>query len=242
MTWLFRISAGLLVVDLALLTVWIAIRLNCSPASFNPAEVTPWIVAAGVLAALITLSINQLREASEEYLESATDLLSKAYEILEASKDDHGRPKNSRLNWLTSARLIRTAESIAGLVTVESHRRIWREQKEYWRGRLRDLIKPEKSDFPKEYYAAKPEHMWGYGDGDQVPLSERSLAVLYRFIQWPEDMEDPLKNDKSFTEEEINKMALFGPKGLGELLEEVEAIRAKNIKAAQELKGPQNNQ
>lgn len=127
MTWLFRISAGLLVVDLAFLTVWIAIRLNCSPASFSPAEITPWIVVAGVLAALITLSINQLREASEEYLENATDLLSKAYAILETSKDDQGRPKNSRLNWLTSARLIRTAESIADLVTVESHRRIWRE-------------------------------------------------------------------------------------------------------------------
>lgn len=228
MTWLFRILAGLLVVVLALLIVWIAIRLNCNPASFSPAEVTPLIVLAGVLTALITWLFNQRREASEEYLESATDLISKAYAILETSKDDHGRPRNSRLNWLTSARLIRTAESIADLVTVESHRRIWQEQKEYWRGRLRDLIRPENNDFPKEYYAAKPEHMWGYGDGDQIPLSERSLAVLYRFIQWPDDMEDPLINDTSFTKEEIEKMVVFGPKGLGKLLEEVEQIRTKN--------------
>jgi len=227
MTWLFRISTGLLVVDLALLTVWIAVRIYCSPASFSPIEITPWIVAAGVLAALITLSINQLRETSEEYLKNATDLLSKAYEILETNKDDHGRPKNSRLNWLTAARLIRTAEGIAGLVTVESHRRIWREQNEYWRGRLRDLINPGIESFPKEYYAAKPEHMLSYGDDDRQPLSERSLAVLYRFVQWPEGLEDPLKNDISFTKEEIQKMALFGPKGLGELLEEVEQIRTR---------------
>lgn len=75
--------------------------------------------------------------------------------------------------------------------------------------------------------------MISYCDDDQVPLSERSLAVLYRFIEWPDDMEDPLKNDKSFTKEEINKMALLGSKGLGELLEEVEVIRPKNIKATQ---------
>lgn len=228
MTWLFRISVGLLMVILALLAVWIATSLIYSPTSFSPTEFTPLFVAAGVLAALITFSKNQLREASEEYLENATDLLSKAYSILETNKDDKGRPKNSRLNWLTAARLIRTAESIADLVTVDSHRRIWREQEEYWRGRLRDLIRPENNDFPKEYYAAKPEHLLGYSNGDQIPLSERSLAVLYRFVQWPDDMEDPLKNDTSFTKEEIEKMALFGPKGLGELLEEKEQIKSKN--------------
>lgn len=230
MKWFFRISAGLLVVDLALLTGWIAIRLGCNPSSFSTVEITPWIVAAGVLVALVTLSINQCREASEEYLESATDLLAKAYGILEASKDDQGRPRNSRLNWLTSARLIRTAENIAALVSMESHQRIWREKKEYWRGRLRDLIKPEKNEFPMEYFAEKPEHMIAYSEKDRAPLSQKSLAVLYRFVEWPSDVEDPLKNEKSFTKEEIDNMtrlgpARFGPRGLGKLLEEVEKIK-----------------
>jgi hypothetical protein len=206
-----------------LLTAWLGIRLSCNPSSFSTAEVTPWIVAAGVLVALVTLLINQLRAASEEYLKSAIELLSKAYEILDASKDDQGRPKNSRLNWLTSARLIRAAENIAALVTEKSHRRIWREQKEYWRGRLRDLIKPEKNDFPMEYYAAS------HGDENRAPLSQQSLAVLYRFVEWPGDMEDPLRNEKLFTKEEIDNMVRFGPKGLGKRLEEVEAIRVKNM-------------
>jgi len=224
MKWLFRISASLLVIDLILLTAWIAVRLICNPAAFSPLEVSPWIVAAGVLAALITLSINQLRVASEEYLENASDLLSKAYEMLAATKDAQGRPKNSRINWLTSARLIRTAESIAGFVTVESHRRIWREQKEYWRGRLRDLISPSFEGFPEEYYASSPKAMLVYGDEDQEPLSERSLSVLYRFVQWQEGTEDPLKNDSSFSDGEIKQMVLFGPKGLGRLLEKVRQI------------------
>ena len=223
---LFKISAGLLIVDLVLLTAWIAARLYCNPASFSPIEISPFIVTAGVLAALITLSTNQLREESEEYLENATDLLSKAYKILESSRDDHGRPKNSRLNWLTAARLIRTAESIGDLLTLDSHRRILREQKEYWRGRIRDLISPTHDGFPREYYAENAEKMMVYGDDDQEPLSERSLVVLYRFVKWPEGLEDPLKNDGSFTDEEIEHMAHFGPKQLGRLLQEVRQIRS----------------
>jgi len=224
MKWLLRISFGFLVACLITLVVLVVLKFKNIPAVISTADVTPFIVMAGVLIALATLIINQRRVASEEYLENATDLLSKAYEILSETKDGQGVPKNSRINWLTAARLIRTAESIAELLTEESHKRIWREKKEYWRGRLRDLINPNNDGFVKGYYAATPELMLVYGDHDPVPLSERSLAVLYRFVRWPKGSEDPLKNESIFSDAEIDEMVLLGPKQLGQLLKEVRQI------------------
>ena len=220
----------MLLIDLSALTSLLIFRLCTSAATFSFSDTTPHIVAAGVLVALVTLLMNQRRIASEEFLKNASDLLSNAYEILEKSKDDNGIPKNSRINWLTAARLIRTAESIAELLTEESHQRIWRETKEYWRGRLRDLINPSNGSFPNNYFAAKPLDMLVWGDGDQEPLSEKSLTVLYRFIQWPDHFEDPLKKERAFSDEEIEKMSMFGPKQLGELLKEARQITiSKNI-------------
>jgi hypothetical protein len=225
MKWLFRIVAALLVVDLIAVAVSIVVRLECSPTSFNLGDVTPLIVLAGVLIALITLSVNHRRVASEEYLENATDLLSKSYEILDTTKDERGVPKNNRINWLTAARLIRTSESIAELLTEESHKRIWQEKKEYWRGRLRDLIYPNRDGFPQTYFAEKPELMIGWSNDDQEPLSEKSLVVLYRFIQW--QIKDPLSNEDKFSDKEIEEMATFGPKQLGQLLKKVREITNK---------------
>ena len=225
MKWIFQICAGFLIVDLSAIAWWVLIT-----PTITSGEITPLIVIAGVLVALVTLMINQRRVASEEYLENATDLLSKAYEILERTKDENGIPKNSRINWITAARLILTAENIGGMLTEVSHQRIWQEKKEYWRGRLRDLIYPNHEGFPKTYYAEKAEHMLTWGNKDQEPLSEKSLAVLYRFISWPENTDDSLSKIKKFSEAEIEKMATFGPKQLGKLLQEVREITKKSQK------------
>jgi hypothetical protein len=49
-------------------------------------------------------------------------------------------------------------------------------------------------------------------------------------VRWPEGQEDPLKNEEEFTKGEINKMALFGPQGLGALLEDFQELRSKKDK------------
>ena len=224
MTWLFRISTSLFVVALAFLVVWISVRLSTNPSLHSPTEMVPFFILGGVFVAILSLGSNHRREASEEYLENAIDLLSKAYETLKNSNGG-GPPKNSRIIWLTSARLIKTGESISRLITEQSHKRIWLEQKEYWRGQLRDLIFPDEDGFPKDYYAEKPEHMISWANAERTPLSLTSLEVLYRFIRWPKDAEDPLKNEPPFTEPEIWTMEHMGPKGLGHLLREVKKLR-----------------
>lgn len=226
---LLSVLVGLLAVDLLLVTIWIAGRLVTVGLMISPAEVAPFFVAAGVLLALVSLLLNRRREASEDYLESASDLIEKAYEVL-GEKDDEGRPKNSRINWLTSARLLRKSQQIATRITDKSHKQIWTEKLEYWRGRFHDLIYPSPDGFPSTYYAEKPEHLSAWSDDNREPLSLKSLAVLYRFVRWPEGYSDPLQDEAGFSDEEIHKMAAFGPKGLGELLEEFQKSREKKAK------------
>ncbi|WP_048441059.1 hypothetical protein [Caenimonas sp. SL110] len=229
MQFLLAALMGLLAVDLLLVTIWIAVRLASDTATGSPAEVAPFFVAAGVFLALVSLLLNRRREASKDYLESATDLIEKAYEVLN-DRDDAGRPKNSRINWLTSARLLRKSEQIARRITDRSHVQIWKEKLEYWRGKLHDLILPGNEGFPSSYYAEKPDHLYAWSDDVREPLSLKSLAVLYRFVRWPAGHEDPLKDDEGFTEDEIQKMAMFGPRGLGELLEDFHELRRKKEK------------
>ena len=59
----------------------------------------------------------------------------------------------------------------------------------------------------------------------RAPLSEKSLAFLYRFVRWPENMSDPLRDEPNFTDEEIERMRSFGPRGLGNLIAEVRRLR-----------------
>jgi hypothetical protein len=106
---LLNILVGILSVDLLLVAIWITARLVTPGLAISPAEVAPFFVAAGVFLALISILLNNRREASEDYLESASDLIEKAYEVL-SEKDDEGRPKNNRINWLTSARLLRKSQ------------------------------------------------------------------------------------------------------------------------------------
>jgi hypothetical protein len=226
MQFLLGALVGLLVVDLLLVAAWTSLRLASDAANVSPAEIAPFFVAAGVLLALVSLLLNRRREASKDYLESASDLIEKAYEVLN-DRDDAGRPRNSRINWLTAARLLRKSEEIAKRITDRSHVEIWKEKIEYWRGKFHDLIFPSTAGFPSSYYAEKPEHLYGWLDDDQEPLSVKSLAVLYRFVRWPEGHDDPLKNETGFSDEEIHKMAMFGPRGLGELLEKFQELRSK---------------
>ena len=187
------------------------------------AEIGPLVVGAGVLVALITLALNMRRQSSEDYLESASELIEKAYNIL-AQLDDKGRPKNIRLNWLTAARCLITSENISKLVAVKSHKKIYRERREYWQARFYDLINPSGEGFPEDYYADSPKNMIMSSEEEREPLDESSLAVMYRFVLWPKGFEDPLKNEPKFTDKEIDRMERFGPKGLGRLIKKVRQL------------------
>ena len=210
MMMLFKIFVWCLVADLIFLVAQIIARLFSETSFLSQAEMTPTVIIAGVLTALITLIINQfhkdlerLHKVSGEYLKHATSILSKAYENFSSKDPDYELPLNSRINWLTAARLIKTAEDISHLITEDTHQRIWEDEKEYWRGKFRDQINPRGDKIPgdripEKYYTGGSNRIFDFGKNGEEPLSEKSIAVLWRFIQWSDEAEDPIKNEPKF--------------------------------------------
>ncbi len=224
MATLLNVALIALSLDAGLIAGILISRLWRAPETFSVLDLGPLLVAASVLTALVAFLVNLRRARSEDVLEAATDLLEKAYEKL-APKEDSNQPSNRRLSWLSAARLIVTAERLGNDITEPSHQSIYREKKEYWRTRLYELIWPSIEGLPSSFYAEKPEHMIGHSGDVREPLSEKSLAFLYRFIRWPEGTPDPLGSVPHFTDEEIERMVTFGPRGLGNLLAEARRIR-----------------
>ena len=181
-----------LILDLFMLAGYVFEKLGRGSLAF--VDFTLYLVLAGVLVATLTMITKKRWDESKTYLKSATDLMEKAYKVLSDHKDDEGRPKNSRLNWLTAARLVKTSQLVASHIDEESHRRIWKDQRIYWRAQIRSLIMPTEEGFPATYYAESAEKFLVYSPGrDQEPLSERSIAVLHHFIQWRDGEEDPIQ-------------------------------------------------
>jgi hypothetical protein len=214
--------------DLLVITVMLLhlAGLGTSSPTYHLTEVGQLFVGAGVLAALISMALTARRNTSEDFLTSATVLLERAYTTL-AQLDELGRPRSNRMNWLASARFLRAAEGIASKISETSHEAIFREHREYWRARFFDLIFPTIDGFPPDYYSETPDLMaLGYSSRNpRPPLSEKSLAVLYRFVRWPEGFDDPLRDAPAFSEQEIERMRSSGPRGLAELLANVRRLR-----------------
>ena len=216
---------ALLALDAGLIAALLTVRFTTSLATASILDVGPLLVAAGVLMALITFLINLRRARSDDILKATTELLEKAYETL-ASKEGSNEPTNHRLSWLSAARLIATAERLEKDITENGHLLIYREKKEYWRNRLYELIFPSPPEgLPSSFYAEKPEHMMAYSGRVRDPLSEKSLAFLYRFIRWPEASGDPIGEEPTFSDDEIAKMQSFGPRGLGNLMADVRGLK-----------------
>jgi hypothetical protein len=220
-----RVAVAILIADAGLILVLLLCRFWSSSATAIVVEIAPLIVLAGVLTALIAFLFNMRRGRSEDVLEVASDLLAKAYEAL---LTQGATVTNNRHAWLSSARLVAAAEKLSKQIAEPSHQAIYEEKREYWRGRLYDLIFPSPPDgLPSSFYAEKPEHMIAWSGRVRDPLAEKSLALLYRFIQWPAERQDPIGNEPDFSDEEIQKMRTFGPRGLGNLIDQAKNLGAK---------------
>jgi hypothetical protein len=200
------------------------------------ALLAPLAVVTGVWVAVFTFIMGQRRSHSADLLEAALVLLERAFTVLVPKHESGRAPANERLTWLSAARLVRTAEKIGSQLTEASHVMIYSETKEYWRTRFRDVLFPSIDGFPSDYYAEKVEHVFCCSMEDRMPLSESSLAVLYRFAKWPDGVVDPIKDEPPFSEQEISHMQLFGPRHLGDFLQ---SVRDYKVEERKTVDGPQ---
>ena len=208
----------------AALSAWLLVCRLRDPLSAAPfGEMAFFAGFAGALVAMIGLQISLRRGRSEDLLKASQDLLEKAHEAL---LDTNKKITNNRHSWLTAARLIATAEALSSDLTEESHATIYRGTRRCWSARIHDLIFPAPPDgLPETFYADSPEH-FNFWSGDQrAPLSEKSLAYLYRFIGWRTSEGDPIATVE-FTDEEVEEMRTRGPIGLGQLLTKARAPKS----------------
>ncbi|EPA8175206.1 hypothetical protein ACQ69G_003444 [Yersinia enterocolitica] len=184
-------------------------------------SITGFFILLTAAITLLTLIYNIRRHVSEDYYKEAKEYLQRSYKNLEPKMEGQA-PSNDRTAWLTTARFLKTAERLSAKIIMSSHKDAYIEEREYWRKKFQSIIK----DFPYHYYAESPETFTIYSQYQRSPIAESSLVVIYKFIAWDDDYEDPL-SDIYFTDEEIIKMRKRNNPNLGGFLAAHRAWRKK---------------
>ena len=167
----------------------------------------------GVYVAIWKLVADLRWRRSEVYLEQAKEFYEKSYNILEVEPET-GYPKNSRQLWLSSSRMLLSAQALGEKISDPSHLETFKEYTEYWRIQFRELLDFDGEKSPNEHYFYEENALHAWSSQVRAPIAERSVAVLYRFTEWPDDQIDRLSLETDFTEKEIEKLEKFGVTGI----------------------------
>lgn len=181
-------------------------------------------VLLGASTAIMVWLSNQVRQNSEDLLNESKIYYEKAFEILNVTNED-GLPKNERMRWLTAARLLKVAEKLGGQIPIKSHKLLHIEDREFWRQKFRDLIRPNKQGPAKKYFAEETKLLVSYTPRDPEPLDLSSVLIIFSFVEWDENRVDPISDVEIPSDIKIRKMKQFGPVGLGQLLEAYKKLK-----------------
>lgn len=177
--------------------ICLALIFPLSP-SMNPVQLTTseaiisdstpfkdYLIILGFMAAALTLTYNIRRHLSEDYYKEAKSQLEKAFNTLVIDK---AHVTNDRLKWLTCARLLLSAERIGNKIIMSSHKYIYKEDKQYWRVKLVEVV----TDFDEYFYLGGDGGFFEESPGVVDKVSLDSLLVVHKFMQWDEAYADPL--------------------------------------------------
>jgi hypothetical protein len=138
----------------------------------------------------------------------------RAFEALSTGGED-GLPNNSRLSWLTAARLILVANELSEKTPLD-YEAIRDSTELYWRYRFFHLLEPL-DRVGQNFWADGVENLVGWKPGEREPISEKSAKVIHDWIygQW----RDPMEGQERFSDEQIEKLVSFRWRSLGRLLQ-----------------------
>lgn len=122
-------------------------------------------------------------KASEAFLSEAKVSLEKIYELFSGGDEDVP-PENSRVMWLTVARMIVRYQKLKALITEPPHIEIIEENEEFWRYKFYSLLDRNSGALSRNYFLS-PEHRH---NGNKI--YRKSIAVIFDFAAWKG--EDPL--------------------------------------------------
>lgn len=134
-------------------------------------------------------------KASEAFLSEAKTLLEKTYQLFTGGNDE-APPENSRVLWLTVARMIVRYQKLKKLITEDPHLEIIEENEEFWRYKFYSLLDISSDELSLDYFNS-PEHQHG-----GYKIDRTSIAVIFDFAAWKGD--DPL--------DDIDSIELFADK------------------------------
>jgi hypothetical protein len=149
-------------------------------------------------------------KASEAFLSEAKTQLEKTYQLFSGGNDDV-LPENSRVMWLTVARMIVRYRKLNELIKEKPHREIIEENEEFWRYKFYSLLDQNADELSHDYFNS-PEHRHGGNKTDR-----KSIAVIFDFAAW--QGEDPL-DDIDSIELFADRIQLHNHYGLHAYLQE----------------------
>lgn len=155
-------------------------------------------------------------------LESALSLIERAALVLMVD----GKLTNDRVAWVTCARLIARAEALSKKVTTETHSLIFEAERDFQRHKFRDMLKLDGKELSGAFFCGgeQEQTIGGVVSSSNHPAGGRSwiptriINVVYTFMSFPENYEDPLRSSDDFGAKERNRMFELGHDGLREYL------------------------
>jgi len=126
------------------------------------------------------------RKASEKYLSESVNLLERAYAIFTDSGVNVTPPRNDRLTWLSTARMIVRFKKMRSKIEVSEHLAIADEHVEYWRLQFYSLLRENRANLTLAYFQPSGDRY----AGDMI--SRKSIAIIFHFAKWQEADVDPL--------------------------------------------------
>ncbi|WP_429647305.1 hypothetical protein [Skermanella aerolata] len=161
------------------------------------------------------------RAQSVFYLDSWRDGVQRAYDML---KDGN----NSRVIWLTAARVLVRCDRIEVGITETHHRDILERSKDEWRLRFSEVLGFRNPKVTASFFYGMPAAMetddaaiQSRGNSlDLVALVEPSVRIVWDFARFPEDYQELIRNIE-FTAEEKGQMWMTLP-DLAEWLQHID--------------------
>lgn len=178
--------------------------------SFVGGTLSPLLAFISFLGLLATLNSQEKEnkrsknhQESQIYCDHAINSLARAYKTL-SNNGTSSIPIQDRLVWLTTARLILSAKSLFSIIpeTEASLKRLYIGEEEFWRMEFYKLLDPHNPNS----FSANQEYFLNSNNKLSGEIEERSIKVIYNFVDWTDDMIDPIENIDYYTPEEIKKL------------------------------------
>lgn len=170
------------------------------------------LAIAGFIALLITIQQQRAFAQAEQnkandikYFESAQQCLKRAYETIKPQESEN--PPKSRMAWLTTARWLLAAESLANKIsqTSPSLKEAFEIESEHYRMLFVDVLKPRQMD------SVFVDASFFSGDHTRSgsEIEERSVRVILNFMEWPDEKSDAIDKVPLYTRQEVDKMLVW---------------------------------